>query len=111
MLNLVCSPSTITVVEKSILFNDEKHVVLTEKVPEHYRAVEQCHASSHNEVIPNLVNFSPSARKHHTFGTLGGLTSVVGDNVQPESWRGAHWEHVDVQRYISRRPKGWSGEK
>lgn len=107
-MNIISSPCTTVVVEKSILFNDEKAVVLVDRGILPFYAPERIPSripSRAAAAFPETaaVHMSPSARTHHTHGWLGGYTSTVGDNVQPEPWRQGHWDHVDVHRYISRR--------
>lgn len=109
-LNLVCSPSSQQVVEKSILFNGEPHVLVVEKGLIRASSTNRCARNGGRTVQiaeeDERINFSPSARTHHTHGWLSSRFSVVGDDPAPESWRLGNWEHVDVRRYIAKRYRG-----
>lgn len=106
-LNLVCSPSNQPTVEKSVLFNDEPHVLVVEKgiiaSPSMTGRVPCRSVAMIMNDDEDRINFSPSARTHHTHGWLSSCFSVVGDEPTPESWRHGNWDHVDVRRYIAKR--------
>lgn len=97
------SPSARKVVDKSVLFKDPIWDAVGEKGTISKEGEKGPKTGVNGRSIDlETPPFSPSARRHHTYGWLTGEFSVVGNNVKPEEWRRGTWEHVDVRRYVAK---------
>lgn len=100
-MSLTCSTCSRKVVEESILFKDPLHDLMRgdENLFKKGKGSES-KGVGRQFLDLEIPPFSPSARRHHTYGWLAGEVSVVGNDLKSEEWRIGRWEHVDVRRYV-----------